>query len=236
MGNDFRRDHSFRIPRPDQSITFGTPNACTGCHDDKSDQWAANTIKKWYGTERGKHFSDALLLSGSAELNQSERAMLDQFVSDLQFPTIARATVIENLNYTNQDQYNVLLKALNDSSAMMRYHALLKFRDLSPQIRTSIALKFVNDPVKMVRIGAAQLVIGLDENTLGANDNMNLIASRNELETMLFSNADFSTGRMQLGDYYLQNNDFNSAIMHYKMALQKDMNFHQKEIQKIPEN
>ncbi len=72
---------------------------------------------------------------------------------------------------------------------MMRYHALLKFRDLSPQIRTSIALKFVNDPRKSVRIGAAQLVIDLDENTLGANDNMNLIASRNELETMLFSNA-----------------------------------------------
>ena len=222
MGNDFRRDHSFRIPRPDQSITFGTPNACTECHDDKSDQWAANNIKNWYGTKRGQHFSDAMLLSSNAEIGQSERAMLDQFVSDVQFPNIARATVIENLNYTNQDQYNVLLKALNDSSAMIRYHALMKFRDLSPQIRTSIALKFVNDPAKMVRIGAAQLVIGLDENTLDSNDNLNLIASRNELETMLFSNADFSTGRMQLGDYYLQKNEINSAIMHYKMALQKD--------------
>lgn len=222
MGIDFRRDHSFRIPRPDQSINFGTPNACTECHEDKSDQWAANTIKKWYGNNRKKHFSDALLLSSSTELSQSERAMLDQFVTDLQFPDIARATVIENLNYTNQEQYNVLLLALNDSSAMIRYHALLKFRDLSPQIRTSIALKFVNDSTKLLRIGAAKLVIGLDENTLGPNDNINLTSSRDELETMLFSNADFSTGRVQLGDYYLQNNDFNSAIWHYKMALQKD--------------
>jgi tetratricopeptide (TPR) repeat protein len=39
---------------------------------------------------------------------------------------------------------------------------------------------------------------------------------------MLFSNADFSTGRMQLGDYYMQNNNINSAIKHYEMALQKD--------------
>ncbi len=32
MEVDPRRDHSFRIPRPDFSISLGTPNACTGCH------------------------------------------------------------------------------------------------------------------------------------------------------------------------------------------------------------
>jgi tetratricopeptide (TPR) repeat protein/nitrate/TMAO reductase-like tetraheme cytochrome c subunit len=29
---DARRDHSFRVPRPDLSVRLGTPNACTGCH------------------------------------------------------------------------------------------------------------------------------------------------------------------------------------------------------------
>lgn len=32
MDVDFRRDHSLRIPRPDVSVEFGTPNACTDCH------------------------------------------------------------------------------------------------------------------------------------------------------------------------------------------------------------
>jgi tetratricopeptide (TPR) repeat protein len=32
MDVDFRRDHSLRIPRPDMSVEFGTPNACTDCH------------------------------------------------------------------------------------------------------------------------------------------------------------------------------------------------------------
>lgn len=32
MDVDPRRDHSFRIPRPDLSVKFGTPNACTRCH------------------------------------------------------------------------------------------------------------------------------------------------------------------------------------------------------------
>ena len=32
MEVDARRDHSLRVPRPDLSLRFGTPNACTRCH------------------------------------------------------------------------------------------------------------------------------------------------------------------------------------------------------------
>jgi tetratricopeptide (TPR) repeat protein len=32
MEVDPRRDHSLRVPRPDLSVQFHTPNACTGCH------------------------------------------------------------------------------------------------------------------------------------------------------------------------------------------------------------
>ena len=31
-----RRDHSMRVPRPDLSVSIGTPNACTQCHADRS--------------------------------------------------------------------------------------------------------------------------------------------------------------------------------------------------------
>lgn len=222
MGNDFRRDHSFRIPRPDQSVLYGTPNACTECHKDKSDQWAANAIKKLYGDKRNEHFSDGLLLSSKDNLSSSERDMLDSFITNLDFPEIARATVIENLDYSTQNQYNALINALNDSSALVRYNTLRKFRVLPPDTRMSIARKFVNDSVKLVRIGAAQLAIDLDQATLSANEISGLTKSMNEFETMLFSNADFSLGRMQLGDYYLQKKDFNNAVKNYKMALKKD--------------
>ena len=33
---DERRDHFFRIPRPDESARWGTPNACNSCHGDKT--------------------------------------------------------------------------------------------------------------------------------------------------------------------------------------------------------
>ena len=50
MKVDPRRDHSFVIPRPDLSIAYGTPNACTTCHAAETNEWAAETMDKWYGT------------------------------------------------------------------------------------------------------------------------------------------------------------------------------------------
>ena len=39
MGIDGRRDHSFRIPRPDLTNETGAPNACMDCHNDKDAAW-----------------------------------------------------------------------------------------------------------------------------------------------------------------------------------------------------
>ena len=49
---DPRRDHNFRIPRPDLSVAIGTPNACNGCHAKQTAQWAAAAVAKWYGPGR----------------------------------------------------------------------------------------------------------------------------------------------------------------------------------------
>ena len=222
MGNDFRRDHSFRNPRPDQSEIYGTPNACTGCHTDKTNKWASEVINKKFGSKRAPHFSDNLLLSSHSTLSPNQRRQLDLFINDLSYPEIARATVIENLDYSSPDDFKSLFTSLKDSSAIVRYNSLIKFRNLPPQQRLPIALELMKDSVKLVRIAAAQLVVGLDESSLSGIDKNNFISSRGELESMLFSNADFSIGRMQLGDYYLQNNDINNAIKHYEIALIKD--------------
>ncbi|WP_246604484.1 multiheme c-type cytochrome [Alteromonas lipotrueae] len=47
MGVDARRDHSFKVPRPDLSAKYDTPNVCTGCHEMQSSNWAADIINQW---------------------------------------------------------------------------------------------------------------------------------------------------------------------------------------------
>ncbi|TNJ42516.1 hypothetical protein KFZ70_02320 [Tamlana fucoidanivorans] len=222
MGNDFRRDHSFRIPRPDQSAKYGTPNACNQCHQDKSNQWAAQKIKSWYGKERASHFSDALLLSNKLALTTSERQSLNIFINNLEFPAIARATVIENLSYLNQAEFNVLFLALKDPSPLVRYKALLEFRSLTPEMRKTIAVEHLKDSTRLVRIAAAQLVLDINETTFDPKHQSYVYQAKAEYEHMMFTNADFPEGRLQLGDYYMQMNNVSEAIKHYKMSLYKD--------------
>ncbi len=222
MGNDFRRDHSFRIPRPDQSVDHGTPNACNECHQDKSEEWAAEWVVNWYGKERKPHFSDFLLLSNQNVITPEDRKKLNGFINDLNYPAIARSTVINNLSFTDEEQLTSLLTALNDSTAIVRYNALMQIRNMSPQDRISIARKHMTDPSKLVRIGSAQLVVGFEGQNWSETEKLQLYRAQEEMEEMLFSNADFSTGRLQLGDYFMQNNDLKTAIKHYEMALEMD--------------
>ncbi|MCH8166504.1 MAG: hypothetical protein IIC03_01025 [Proteobacteria bacterium] len=59
MGIDGRRDHSFRIPRPDLFLATGAPNACTDCHAERNAAWAAAQIAQRFSDSdrRGPHFS-----------------------------------------------------------------------------------------------------------------------------------------------------------------------------------
>ena len=45
---DPRRDHFFRRPDPLQSKAAGAPDVCTGCHTDKTADWAAESIAQWF--------------------------------------------------------------------------------------------------------------------------------------------------------------------------------------------
>ena len=104
MGNDFRRDHSFRVPRPDQSVKYGTPNACTGCHTDKSDEWAAKNVINWYGDQRPEHYSDAMLLSTENQVSAKEQKEILGFIRDQKQPYLTRATAVDNYSFANSQQ------------------------------------------------------------------------------------------------------------------------------------
>jgi tetratricopeptide (TPR) repeat protein len=222
MGNDFRRDHSFRIPRPDQSLTYGTPNACNECHDDQSEKWAADWIVKWYGADRAPHFSDYLLLSYEEDLTESQQARLVSFINDLNFPAISRSTVMNNMRFNGREEVQAILQSLQDSSATIRYNALSQFRGISMQDRMSIAREHLIDESRLVRIGCAQLLTDFDGSSWSEGERLALSKAKQELEDMLYGNSDFSTGRLQLADYFMQTGDLSTAIGHYEVSIQKD--------------
>lgn len=225
MGNDFRRDHSFRIPRPDQSIDYNTPNACTGCHEHskETDQWAADWIVEWYGPDRADHFSDHLLLASQPPYNEKTRKQVIDFINNLTYPSLARATALEYYPIVGDNtDLELILRSLQDSSAMVRYQALRKLHDLPLNNRLNFALQHVDDEKRMVRIEAARLISEVDISQVDPTKRGQVMKAMDELMKMMLANADFPAGRLQLGDYYFKQNDVQRAIKEYEMTLKMD--------------
>jgi predicted CXXCH cytochrome family protein len=72
---DPRHDHSLRIPRPDLSVKFATPNACNGCHANRDARWAATQVNQWYGHDpQGyQRFAGAFAAAGSDALDAQKQ-------------------------------------------------------------------------------------------------------------------------------------------------------------------
>ena len=158
---DARRDHSFRVPRPDFSVAYGTPNACNQCHKDKSNQWAVDAVAKWYGPNRRQeaHFVEALD-AGRRGLPNAEKA-LTALITDTAKPGIARATALSLLPaYLSPASLPAVQSALTDGDALVRSQAVQSLEPLAPQQRVRFAAPLLSDPVRYVRIEAARLLAG----------------------------------------------------------------------------
>lgn len=90
---DERRDHSFRVPRPDLSVKYKTPNACTGCHLGRTARWAADAVAAWYGTQTTPHYADILAV-GRTGRSEAVPALV-RLAGATEHPAIVRATALE---------------------------------------------------------------------------------------------------------------------------------------------
>ncbi|MBL7850932.1 MAG: tetratricopeptide repeat protein [Cyclobacteriaceae bacterium] len=221
MGNDVRRDHSFRIPRPDQSVSFGTPNACNGCHTNQSASWAAKAVVDWYGPKRAYHFSDDLV--PGSQLDEKSGAHLARLLADRSQPAITRATAATYLGrLPAPESLAALQAALTDKQAIVRYYTLRALQSFPPDAWMQAAAPCLNDGVRAVRIAAADLFHQLPKDRIPSAWLAYYQKADAENRQYLSYQTDFAVGNVMLADYELQGGDHAGAIAHYVRGLQKD--------------
>ncbi|HEY6504294.1 MAG TPA: tetratricopeptide repeat protein [Chitinophagaceae bacterium] len=221
MGNDLRHDHSFRVPRPDLSVKYGTPNACTNCHTNKTDQWAADAVTKWYGPARKYHFADDLI-PGSRTDGGSE-AHLTKLLGDTAVPGIVKATAAHYLgSIPTQGSLQALLLCLSDNDAQIRYRALRSLSNFPAANWRADAGILLSDKVRSVRIAAADLYTTLPAQEIPGQYVQAFSSARNELQNYLAYQADFSVGNLMIADHYLRMQDYYNAEKFYLRGLKKD--------------
>lgn len=220
-----RHDHSLRIPRPDLGDALGTPNACTGCHPDKGNAWAAAAVERWYGPERegfqtwGKAFHDADAGAPDAP------AGLAAVFYDAATPDIARASALSLWRrFPTPALLQAIAAGLGDPSALVRIAALDALAEFPPVDRMG-ALALTDDPLLAVRAQAGFALASMDVAALPASERARVqdayaayVASQNAV-------ASRPEAHLNLGLFHFQRGETGQAVQDYRYAIKLDPDF-----------
>ncbi|KPK52808.1 MAG: hypothetical protein AMS22_08490 [Thiotrichales bacterium SG8_50] len=219
---DPRRDHSFRIPRPDLSTKIGTPNACNECHQDRSSNWAADTVARWYGPQRRreKHYGE-VFAAATAGQPGSVRDLVT-LVKDKTEASIVRATALDLLNrYQDREALVVFQDSLKDADPLVRRAAVVGHERLAAAQRVTALAPLLDDPVLAVRIEAARLLAPADK-TIPAERKAQFDRALAEFRNVQVGNADRPEAHVNLGNFYAASGDLDQAIAAYRKAIELD--------------
>ena len=224
MGVDYRRDHSMRIPRPDLSDKLGTPNACTHCHSDQSNTWAAKYTEEWYGKPTRFHFGETMFL---ASRNDSTAIpMILDVISDENTSALIRASATHYLsNFPSRESYEQNKKLLYHPDALVRREAIRNFvaTDIN-DLKTSIS-PLLDDSTKMIRMEAAYQLSQVPENEFDSITQKKLKSAIIEYIDGMEYSADFAASRHNLGNLYSNLGQKDKAIENYLEAIRIDNQF-----------
>jgi predicted CXXCH cytochrome family protein len=223
---DPRHDHSMRIPRPDLSIKLGTPNACNYCHRDKSAHWAANALERWFGPKR-KGFQTYAEAFHTAWTDRVEaEKVLAAVAMDEEAPDIARASaLIELAPFLSPTNADLARRGLSNSDPMMRIAAMDMIAEVPPTQIWPLVAPLLRDPVRGVRIRAADLLAAVPAERQPQTDRSNFERAAAELVSSLKLNADRPESRSSLGSFYAKRGRMAAAESELETALRLSPQF-----------
>ena len=226
MVNDGRHDHSFRLPRPDLSLTLGSPNACTQCHQKNKPEWAAATLDKWYGKSwRDRPHYGTTLQAGATQGLKALPALLE-LAQDSASPAIVRATALNLVApLMGPELLTFARQQLKDPDPSVRIAALGLIESVDTINRVLAATPLLTDPVRGVRIEAARILADVPDSQMTSGRLSARKSAMAEYLDYLKLNADWPAENVNLGNLYLGQRNLDAAITAYQRAIALDSRF-----------
>ena len=223
MSVDFRRDHSFRNPRPDLTMSIGTPNACTSCHYHQKEtaKWAAQKIEEWYGHKPTPHFGTAMAAGRKGELSAIDDLL--KISLDTAHTPMVRATTIELLGHYNHPKTIAAFnKHLTDSADIIRHAAVKNYYNNDLNGFVDNLVKMLSDSTVAVRTQAAFQLSKVQQQNIPAEHRTAFKQCLDEYVKVLNHSADFSASMHNLGGIYTNLGQYKKAEEAYMEALRID--------------
>jgi len=225
MGVDARRDHSLRVPRPDIAQEIGAPDACTKCHTDKDQKWAADFFKQWWGSgPRNAHYGEIL-----AAARRNQPGSLDKLIAlanDLERPGIVRAAAVETLGQKtpSPETTRAIAGRLTDPAPTVRVEALLALLPYPADQRLALAGNSLDDESRSVRTEAAR-VLAAAHRGFSETQKTAFAKASGEFVNKQNAIADRAAGHMLLAAFYLDLGDSVKAEASYRLAQKVEPEF-----------
>jgi predicted CXXCH cytochrome family protein len=164
---DPRRDHSFRVPRPDLAAKLGTPDPCTRCHEGKGIAWAAKVAEGWRGLGRllPPHFGETIQAGRLGKPGAGD-ALLALALDNTQAGIVRATALILLRNLARPAHLDRLKAALSDPNPLVRAKALRALDRFDPETRWRFASPLLTDPVRLVRFEAARALAPVPDSLL----------------------------------------------------------------------
>jgi predicted CXXCH cytochrome family protein len=219
---DDRRDHSFRLPRPDLTEKLGAPNACNGCHTDQPPRWAAQKISQWFGAQRPPHWSEVAAAARRGEPSALTPAIA--LTSRREEPAIVRATVLESLPAYGPRGWEAVANATRDPDPLVRATAAGLLSVLPPEARAAPGAPLLSDPYRAVRIEAARSLVPIARELPPPNIEA-LAQGLVEYRNAQVVNLDTPEAHLNLGLLNADVGEIDAAIDEYETAIRRGPHF-----------
>jgi predicted CXXCH cytochrome family protein len=223
MGVDPRHDHSLRVPRPDQSVQLGTPNACNACHANRDARWAAAQVKGWFGHDAPglQQYASAFAAENAGAVGAG--AKLRAIANARGQPAIARATALARLDANaNGASLDAVSAGLRDANPLLRLGALESLAAAPPDLRARYALPLLSDPLRAIRIEAASILADVPLTAASAEQRAAFDRAAAEYVASERYNADRADARANLGSFEARRGDAARAEQDLRAAIALD--------------
>ncbi len=234
MQVDSRRDHFIRIPRPDIAMKVGAPDACTECHDEETQAWAAERISDWFGPTRasggdlGQRARVARFASTLAAARNGEPeslAALGALAQNAAAPVIVRGTALAELaRFSGDEARGALLAARSSQEPLLRLGVAQGASGLAPADRIEVLRPLLGDPLLAIRTEATRSVVGLPPELVNSA-RATLEPAYRELLATEKLNADRPEGQLRIARVHESLGDRPAATAALEEALRLDPRF-----------
>lgn len=217
-----RTDHSMRPPMPAASMAFQSPNACSICHTEKSEEWANEWVTKWKGPDYQKETlrNGRLLMDARTHewqyLEETLQALYNNEFNEVYTTSFIRLLAALD----NEVKWPAILVHSNNPSPLVRAAVINLLGQIPAAETKALLLQASRDPYRVVRRAAASSIASFPQGAFSEGELQTLEPLLSEYEKAFLARPDDWAAHYNLGNYYQNQQKLEEAIAAYEKSIE----------------